>query len=68
MLDSKKQIYALAFCIYGLSEYYAATKNKESLRLALQLYDCIEEYSYDAKYKGYFEAFTRDWNEADDCV
>src|SRR6476469_6728060 len=34
MLDSKKQVYALAFCIYGLSEYYAATKNKEALKLA----------------------------------
>ncbi len=32
MLDSKKQVYALAFFIYGLIEYYAATKNEESLR------------------------------------
>ncbi len=65
-LDSKKQIYALAFCMYGLSEYYAATKNKESLCLALQLFDCIEEHSYDTEYKGYFEAFAGDWKEAND--
>ncbi len=66
MLDSKKQIYALAFCIYGLSEYYAASKNEEALTLALQLYDAIEQHSYDAVNKGYFEAFKRDWSSADD--
>lgn len=66
MLDSKKQIYALAFCMYGLGEYYTATKNEESLSLALQLYDCIEEHSYDAKHKGYSEAFTRNWEESND--
>ena len=66
MLDSKKQVYALAFCIYGLSEYYAATKNKEALKLALQVYDVIEEHSFDKKQEGYFEAFARDWKEVDD--
>ncbi len=65
-LDTKKQVYALAFCIYGLSEYYAASGNKEALALALALYDSVEQYSYDAIHKGYFEAFTRDWKEADD--
>src|SRR5947209_12881021 len=28
MLESRKQIYGLAFTIYGMSEYYAATKNE----------------------------------------
>jgi cellobiose epimerase len=64
--DIKKQVYALAFCIYGLSEYYATSENKEALALALALYDSIEAHSYDALNKGYFEAFTRDWKEADD--
>lgn len=66
ILDSKKQIYAQAFCIYGLSEYYAASKNKKALNAALQLYESIEEYSYDALMKGYLEAFTREWGEPDD--
>jgi mannobiose 2-epimerase len=30
------------------------------------LYNSIEEHSYDAKHKGYLEAFTRDWKDADD--
>ncbi|MEP6682271.1 MAG: AGE family epimerase/isomerase [Parafilimonas sp.] len=66
MLDSKKQIYALAFCIYGLSEYYAATKDEEALALSVSLYNSVEEYSCDAINKGYFEAFKRDWQEAFD--
>lgn len=66
MLDSKKQIYALAFCIYGLSEYYAASKNKQALNTALQLFGSIEEYSYDTLMKGYLEGFTREWGEPED--
>lgn len=66
MLDSKKQVYALAFCIYGLSEYYAAAKNNEALTLALQLLDSIEQHSHDKQCDGYFEAFARDWKEAGD--
>lgn len=65
-LDSKKQVYALAFCIYGLSEYYAVTKNNTALKRALQLYNTIETHSYDAVNKGYLEAFARDWSNADD--
>ena len=66
MLDGKKQVYALAFCIYGLSEYYAATKNENALALALNLYNEIEAHSYDVTNKGYLEAFTRNWTEIDD--
>jgi len=66
MLDPKKQVYAIAFCIYGLSEYYAASKNNEALKLAVELYNTIEMHSYDDAFKGYLEAFARDWKEAED--
>jgi mannobiose 2-epimerase len=66
ILDSKKQVYSLAFCIYGLSEYYAATREKKVLHITQQLYNAIEEHSYDAKHKGYYEAFARNWDEAHD--
>ena len=36
-VDEKKQIYALAFTIYGLSEYYLSSKNDEARRLASDL-------------------------------
>jgi mannobiose 2-epimerase len=64
--DNKKQIYALAFTIYGLSEYYKATLEDDALTLAKSLYNDIEKYSFDAKKGGYFEAFTRDWNVIED--
>jgi len=65
-LDTKKQIYALAFAIYGLSEYYIGSKNEEALLLAIDLYDTILKYSYDLENGGYIEALTRDWKEIDD--
>lgn len=64
--DTKNQIYALAFVIYGLSEFYNISKSKRALELAVKLYNVIEKYSYDPVYKGYFEAFTQDWQPIDD--
>lgn len=64
--DTKNQIYALAFAIYGLSEYYAISKDEKALEIAVNLYQKIQEHSYDALNKGYFEAFTRDWQPIED--
>jgi mannobiose 2-epimerase len=64
--DTKNQIYALAFVIYGLSEYYSVSKDKKALKLAIALYTKIQEYSYDAEKGGYYEAFTRDWKPISD--
>lgn len=64
--ETRKQIYGLAFCIYGLSEYYKVSKDIAALELALQLYDAIERYSFDNSAGGYFEAFARDWSALDD--
>lgn len=66
MLNSKKQIYATAFTIYGLSEFFAASKNAKALNTALQLVDSIEEFSRDTLMGGYLEAFTREWGEPED--
>jgi mannobiose 2-epimerase len=65
-LDTKKQFYALSFAIYGLSEYYRCTKNKEAKELAKELYYLIIEYSYDTINGGYIEALSEDWKEIDD--
>lgn len=64
--DTKKQIYAQAFAIYALSEYYAVTHDKESLSRALELFKAIEKCSYDHVNKGYFEAYSREWSLAED--
>ena len=65
-LDTKKQIYALSFAIYGLAEYHKASNNQEALNLAISLFNDIEKYSFDAENEGYLEALTRDWKEIGD--
>ncbi len=65
-LDTKKQFYAIGFAVYGMSEYVRATGSREALDIALQLYDCIEEHSFDHENNGYIEASTREWGEMAD--
>lgn len=65
-LDKKKQIYALGFAIYGLSEFHRATGDKEALDYAIRLFESIEEHSFDVVKNGYCEALTRDWKEMTD--
>lgn len=64
--DTKKQIYALGFAIYGLSEYHRATGDEESLNYAIRLFRDIETHSFDTVKNGYREATTRDWQEIAD--
>ena len=65
-LDTKKQIYALGFAIYGLSEYHRATGDEEALDCAIRLFESIEQHSFDAIKNGYCEALTREWGEIAD--
>ena len=65
-IESKKQIYAEAFAIYSLSEYYKATGNKNALELAQDIFKLIEKHSFDPDRNGYFEAYSRDWKILDD--
>lgn len=60
-LNTRKQFYAIGFALYGMSEYYRATGDREALDCALQLYDCIEQHALDHEYNGYIEATARDW-------
>lgn len=65
-LNTKKQIYAISFAIYGLSEYYRATGDEEALDYAIRLFRDIEQYSFDSLKNGYYEALTREWEEIAD--
>ncbi|MGS2763539.1 AGE family epimerase/isomerase [Sinomicrobium sp. M5D2P9] len=64
--NTKKQVYALAFTIYGLAAYYELTGCREGLEMAIDLFRDIEKHSYDPARKGYYEAFTRDWGHSED--
>lgn len=65
-LQTRKQIYALAFAIYGLSEYYMATSDAKALQACQDLFQWIEKYSYDWEHEGYFEAFSREGEGLED--
>jgi mannobiose 2-epimerase len=66
VLDGRKQIYSLAFSLYGLSEYYLAGQNTEALNFSIDLFKTIEEKSFDSLHNGYWEAFTQDWKKLED--
>ena len=63
----RKHHYAQAFGIYGLSEFYRATRDPRSLELAQRLFGLLEAHAYDPKDQGYFEGSTRDWRPLADA-
>jgi len=65
-LDTKKQTYAQAFTIYGLSEYFSISGNPVARDMAVGLFYLMEEKCLDRKRGGYEEAFTLDWKPMDD--
>jgi len=65
-LDTKKQVYAIAFTIYALSEYYRASGNEAAKQKAIDLFYLLAERAYDPTQTGYFEAFTKDWKPVAD--
>ena len=65
-LDTKKQVYAIGFAIYGLSEYHRATADDEALEYAVRLFHDIELHCFDKGKNGYYEAFSREWGEIAD--
>ncbi len=66
LMDSRKQMYGLAFTIYGMSEYFRASGDDTALQFAKELYHHMEQYSFDHLHNGYYEAFARDWQPAED--
>ncbi|NDV68139.1 AGE family epimerase/isomerase [Dysgonomonas sp. 25] len=64
-VNTKKQVYAQGFALYGFSEYHRATGDREALDLAIGLFHLIEKYK-DKEHGGYFEAFTREWQTIED--
>jgi len=65
-LNDRKQIYGQAFFLYGLTEFYRAGGELAILQAAIALFRVIEEHSFDARSKGYCEAFARDWQPLED--
>ena len=64
--DTKKQLYAQGFAIYGLSELYKVTKDDEVLKAAVNIYRVVETYFSDKEFGGYTEALARDFSPLED--
>ena len=65
-VETKNQIYALGFMMYGMSEYYIAARNPVALDFSKMLFRSIEKHSFDPLESGYYEAFDEDWQLLDD--
>jgi mannobiose 2-epimerase len=65
-LDTKKRIYAQAFTVYALAEYYHSTGDAGVLARALRLVEVIEAAGHDVQHGGYFETYERNWSLAVD--
>lgn len=59
--QDKKQLYAQAFAMYALTEYYRLSANTQALDKAKTLFGMMEKHSRDRMRGGYLEAFGRDW-------
>jgi mannobiose 2-epimerase len=66
--DTRKQTYTQSFFIYGLSEYYRATGDKEALKTAIGIFELFEKFALDITSDGYFEVYTRDWKRSHDLL
>lgn len=61
--DATKQTYASAFGIYGLSEYFRATGERESLDKAISIYQTLEKNVHDKQKEGFREVYNRDYSQ-----
>jgi mannobiose 2-epimerase len=65
-VNRKKQVYAQAFAIYGLSQYYLISEEKKAKEWAIALFELLEEHAYDSNKGGYIEAFQENWSVVED--
>lgn len=65
-INDRKHMYAQAFAIYGLAEFYRATGEPQSLQLAQTLFELVETHSFDPVYGGNLECCSREWGALDD--
>ena len=65
-VDDRKHIYAQAFTLYGLAEYYRAAGEPAALALAQDLFHLVDLHSYDPVHGGNIECLSRTWGALDD--
>lgn len=64
VVKPNKHMYGQAYGLYSLSEYAIASKSREALDLARQMFELMEKHAHDKKFGGYNEFFLPDWSPA----
>ena len=64
--STRKQMYAIAFAIYSLSEYYMASGEEHAIKMARVLFQDLEAHAFDSLKNGYTDALARDWKPIED--
>lgn len=64
VVESDKHLYCQTFCVYGLSEYYIASKDENALKEAHKIAKYLNNSIVDFP-KNYNEQFTVDWKKKD---
>lgn len=65
-VTTRKQVYAMAFTIYALAEYWQACGDREALESAVRLFRETEAHALDRERNGYTEALSREWEAVTD--
>jgi mannobiose 2-epimerase len=60
-VDTRKHAYLNSFVLYGLVAYHEATKDRQALQRAKELFEVLESRAHDRVNGGYQEFFQADW-------
>lgn len=66
IVDPRKHVYHNSFALYGLVAYHVATKDREALRKAQDLFRVLDRRAYDTANGGFNEFFYLDWRPITD--
>ncbi len=65
-MSDRKQVYAEAFTIYGLAEWYLATGDQMALAKAKEIFEALEKHARESEHGGYIEALSVSWSQLED--
>lgn len=66
--EDRKQVYAQAFAIYGLSQWHQLTGDERAIDAAWRLFELLEVHARDRASGGYVEALSRRWGPLADTA
>lgn len=65
VIDDRKHMYAQAFGVYGLTEFYKATLDEQVLEQAMELFELMETKGFDNTINCYGEEYDVRWSKKD---